>query len=808
MRRTVKIKVTGLVQGIGFRPFVAEQAEALCLDGQVKNAGGIVLIQAAGESEAVDEFVRRLKFYPPAGARVDRVVVDEIKENEAGCGFRIVKSTAHEDVYRLLPPDLPTCPRCEAELMDPKNRRYHYPFISCVSCGPRFSIMENVPYDRGTITMKKFKMCPDCAREYTGRGNVRRHAQTISCHACGPQVRLERRNSEPLVGEAALQEAIARLKAGQIGAIKDIGGFHFAFRPDVSEPARRLREFKNREQKPFAVMFPDVSSIREYCEVSETEEALLKSDARPIVLLERCVARGEEPEEGEAVSAGRLDGVGAKEFAPEVCGDSDRIGCMLPCNPLQILILKETGPLVATSGNRGGEPIITENEDIHELMKLGIPDFSLEHDRDILMPLDDSIYQVTKTASGEIVQLIRRARGLVPEPIWIEGTGDGASVHAMAEAGTRNGAVLAEGGDLKAVFALTRGNAVYMSGHFADLEEMAAFEARNRAIADFERLFDIRPTRKIGDLHPGYFSAKDADVRIQHHFAHALSVMAEFHLEGPVLGVICDGTGYGSDGTVWGGELLCCTREGFTREGGLSPVELPGGNVGSKNAFGSLCGYFSEARRRGLISDEELSGILERTGNKKNFAVYAAMTDKHINTVVSSSTGRLFDAVAALSGVCNFNSYEGQCPVELEQAARRSEGYRRFRREGDWMSSEGTPGRIMDAGTPSEMSAAASLDTVALVATLGQRLLAGTEAEETAWEFHVAFARGLVKAAVKVAQEKGLTQVVLGGGTFYNRILLELLVPALENAGLKVYCNRKVPCGDGGLALGQAYARI
>ena len=481
---TYKITVTGLVQGIGFRPFVAELAEELKLTGQVKNLGGIVEIIVSGDKQAVDTFIHRLNFVGgqevPSGhrmnsafeyivelpgCRIDSLEMKEIAEDvllemyntdviiNKDNVFRIVESGNGREERRFLPVDLPTCDRCIEEMHDVNNRRYRYPFISCTACGPRFSIQKAVPYDRDTITMDEFPMCKECNEEYTQKGNIRRHAQTIACKDCGPRLRYVMLQEVASSGknnvtdflqieneQQAISEAVQALKNEKIGAIKDIGGYHFAFSPFSSRAAKRLREFKNRDKKPFAVMFLNLDEVKEYCEVSEKEAAILSSSARPIVLLKK-----------------------KKDFVSEICGESDRIGALLPCNPLQILLLEETGPLVMTSGNRGGEPIIISEDEMSPYIGNGI-DFMLTHDREILTPLDDSIYQV----SEDKAQLIRRARGLVPEPIVLK--------RKLAKD------TFTAGGDLKASFALGRDELVYMSQYFGDLEDVRCMESRENGL--------------------------------------------------------------------------------------------------------------------------------------------------------------------------------------------------------------------------------------------------------------------------------------------------------------------------------------
>ena len=763
---TKKILVTGLVQGIGFRPFVAELAEELELTGQVKNLGGVVEIIISGNTQAVDTFIHRLNFVSENGSlpgcRVDSLQVEEITFEDSGV-FRIVESDSTRELRRFLPVDLPTCDRCVTEMHDPSNRRYRYPFISCTACGPRFSIQRKVPYDRDAITMDRFEMCDACWTEYTEKGNIRRHAQTIACKDCGPKLRYVTRQlrecetaetcgyTEICDMQNAIAQAISDLKAGKIGAIKDIGGFHFAFSPMNSEAAKRLRAFKNRDKKPFAVMFLNIDAVKEYCEVSKAEESLLLSSARPIVLLKK-----------------------KKDFVPEICGESDRIGALLPCNPLQILLLEETGPLVMTSGNRGGEPIIISGEEMEQHLLQGI-DFMLTHDREILTPLDDSIYQVTERGT----QLIRRARGLVPEPIALK--------CKLAQD------TFAAGGDLKAVFALGREELVYLSQYFGDLEDVRCMESRKRGMQRMQNLLEIEPQTYVADMHPSYVSAQEIRERakeskktrfVQHHHAHVASVIAEHGLAGKVLGIACDGTGFGTDGTIWGSEFLLCEDAGMERCGHFSTVKLLGGDASAKQADMTLLSYMLEANARGLEASDDAVGkhSLQEMAWKQN-----------INTAYSSSMGRLFDAAAALLDICHENSYEGECAILLEQAAHR----------GRSLLKEGHDTNILHMDCV-KIDGIWQLDSVKLLVDI-QALKATFAKEILAYLFHHAVAEGIVELAVRICEEQDANQVALSGGSFINRILLAEVIEGLEEKGKDVYINEKVPCGDGGIALGQMY---
>lgn len=773
-----KITVTGLVQGVGFRPAVAELAEECGLQGQVKNVGGAVEIIVSGEKQAVEKFLHRLKCF--SVGRIDRMTAEtlakeeekEETKEEAKTGvlkkFRIVESTAAREQKRFLPVDFPTCDRCKEELFNKNSRRYRYPFISCTRCGPRYSIQKGVPYDRDSITMDVFPMCPSCRKEYTEKGNIRRHAQTIACHDCGPVLKwlsrdYHRRMSGVPVDRAGtefiLKRAAEALLDGKIAALKDIGGYHFACSPFSSKAAQRLREFKHRHKKPFAVMFFDLEELKEYCEVSPKEEELLLSEARPIVLLEK-----------------------KKVFAPEVCGDSERIGAMLPCNPLQLLILKETGPLVMTSGNRGGEPIIIDDKEMQELVRQGCPDFMLLHNREILTPLDDSVYQV----NGDFVQIIRRARGLVPEPI---------AINKNMQQDT-----FAAGGDLKAVFAFGRGDLVYLSQHFGDLEDVRCDSRRGEAIARMRELLEIEPRLTVGDMHPAYVSAQGMNKKVQHHQAHVASVIAEHGLEGKVLGFAFDGTGFGTDGSIWGSEAFIFEKGRMKRVGHLTPVKLLGGDAGAKEADKTLFSYWMEAKERGLQTGPEAGAQLSR--------LQELAWRQNINTAYSSSMGRLFDAVSALLDICHYNSYEGECAVLLEQAAHKGKKWlaENQRKNQQPLEQERLSMKLEKAdGTWLADSVRLISDMAALKELSGKSENRENRRNILAYLFHRAIIKSFVTMAEELAKEYNVTQAALSGGSFMNRILLSEMAEGLKEKGYDVYTNEKVPCGDGGIALGQIF---
>lgn len=850
-QKSLKLHVYGLVQGVGFRPYVAELCKELSVAGTVRNSGGIVIIEARGEGEALAclrEKLEELDGKNPTlpGARVDLIEEepfeacadacadvcesDGCKQNEGSVvslagEMRIVESDRYEESVRFLPPDIATCPRCEKELLNPSNRRYRYPFISCFSCGPRYTIMDAVPYDREHTTMKAFPLCEDCKSDYEEFGNPRHFAQTIACEKCGPKLMAyeldpagltAHNETDELIsskcgvkktaeGDAAFARAVEVLKSGGVVAVKDIGGYHLAFDPYNEETAQRLRALKHRERKPFAVMFPDMDSIRRVCEVNEKEEELITSDARPIVLLRKrdLIVQNESADDTSAGGSDCGTGEMRREFAPGVCGATDNIGAMLPCNPLQILLLKECGPLVMTSANRGGEPMIIDDNKMCRMLKTpnaedgsvdndGI-DLVLANDREILQGLDDSVCQVFQKK----VQFFRRARGYVPTPVVMK--------RELPDE------TFAAGGDLKSVFAFGKKRFAYLSGHYGNLEEYTAFLAMQDGVQHFKDLFELSPKRVVCDMHPAYVSARHPGaLRVQHHHAHVASVIAEHGLEGKVLGVAFDGTGYGTDGSIWGGEFLLCdtVRDHMTgkynhrmeRVGHLKSVEMTGGDAMAKNADIPVMCYLYEAEQKGYLKSEENpyrkmgcgrenTGAIRVTGAN---VIYASLKN-HINTVKNSSAGRLFDAVAAVLELCHENSYEGECPNVLQRMAERYDA----------------TGHVQKLKMNiTEEDDQLILDTIKLVADIYAAKGAGAPTDQLAYEFHIALAEAVAAAVSALCHKHNVTQVAFSGGTFYNRLLLGEVFVRLKDTDLKLYINEQVPGGDGGLALGQLFLTL
>lgn len=788
------IRIYGLVQGIGYRPFVKQTAEQFEIKGSIRNSGGIVIIEAFEEKQIIDEFIQYLSTHWPEGGRVDEISRTDVISETYPTGFQIITSTNHrEEMPPLIPVDIATCYNCENELLDSKNRRYGHPFISCVTCGPRYSIIKELPYDRHNITMRDFEMCEVCQSEYDQNCNMfgqrRIYAQTIACRDCGPRLLLSLSEKENVFTNSAIRDdaivdkACEILLNGGILALKDIGGFHLVCRADWEETVMLMREVKGREKKPFAIMFRDIPHIKEYCQLSKQEKELLMSPARPIVLIRNLSANVE---------------------------NSADLGAMLPCNPLQILILEKLKniPLVMTSANRSGEPIIIENDTMMEWQK---QDNRIQavvyHNRDIVTPLDDSI---VRSVCGR-TQMIRRARGYVPEPIELN-----QSKRQMDE-NSREGKqeIFATGGDLKSAFCLLKGNRAYLSQHFGDLENEKILTAYKNAYARMAHLLNITPSYTVYDKHPMYHSSQmgreliqneQKNLAVQHHFAHSAAVMAEHGLKEKTLAVVFDGTGYGEDGTIWGGEFILMDREctnvdekspslDIKRVDSISPVSLIGGNGGSKNARSSMYAYLKAAE----IAEEQIQQYLEwqsDSDKKQKMLEYKTVStaiDIGINRITSTSAGRLFDAVSALLGICDFNGYEGECAVLLEKAAEEyAEEYGL-----EWNQNE----TFMIEDTISLFRSIVQNFCDLYGKCNDKKMLIG----RLAYEFHMEFCNLVVEKVKRLCKQYEVQQIALGGGTFANRILLERITSILETEGYLVYFNEKVPCGDGGIALGQAY---
>ncbi len=735
----VRIRVAGIVQGVGFRPFVHGLAAELGLAGFVGNDEAGVVIEAEGPPDALDALVVALRDRAPAMAVVEEIDVEPMSPLGA-TGFKIAASEAGGRRTTLISPDTATCDDCLAEMWDPADRRYRYPFINCTNCGPRFTIVTEVPYDRPFTTMAGFPMCAACAAEYHDPADRRFHAQPVACPDCGPTLRLVGADSpvqDPLVGAAEL------LRAGAVLAVKGLGGFHLAALA-ASEPAvSALRSRKHREDKPFAVQAADLDVARALAEVDDAEAAELTSRRRPIVLLRR--------RPGAALAA-------------SVAPGNSYLGVMLPYTPLHHMLAAEVGePIVLTSGNVSDEPIAYDDADAAERLH-PIADAFLTHDRPIHVRADDSVIRVV---GGQVLP-IRRSRGYAPEPL------------PLAFSAARP--LLGCGAELKNTFCLARGRHAFLSHHIGDLENFETLRSFTDGIEHFRRLFDVQPELVAYDLHPEYLSTKYAQeldgvelVGVQHHHAHIASCLADNGEAGPVIGIACDGTGYGSDGTLWGGEVLEASLHGFRRLAHLEPVPLPGGATAIRQPWRMASSWLHAA-----YAGEPPDDLDVQARNAAQWPAVRKLLGSEFAGPVTSSTGRLFDAVSALIGIRDTVNYEGQAAIELEQAVHRAE-------TGSYPVAE--QDGVIAAGD--------------LIRAVVVDVRAGVDPPVIAARFH----NGLVDALAGVAQrcgaEAGIGTVALSGGVFQNVVLLTRLTERLQAAGLRVLTHSRVPPNDAGVSLGQ-----
>lgn len=769
--------VQGIVQGVGFRPFVYGLALRWGLAGYVRNDSTGVTVEVEGPPERLDTFRKALSLEAPPLARIESICVETVPA-QGETSFVIAPSQGGVERRTLISPDVATCDDCLDELLDPSDRRYHYPFINCTNCGPRFTIVQDVPYDRAKTTMRVFPMCPVCQAEYDDPLDRRFHAQPNACPVCGPRVHLLDATSAGLFrtprpshltpsGVDPIAKAAQRLAAGDILAIKGLGGYHLAC--DACDPAAvdRLRRHKHREAKPFALMVPNLDTARQLCEMSKAEAQLLLSRRRPIVLLRK---RPGCP------------------VAPGVAPLYNTLGLMLPYTPLHFLLLRAfaeaAGPegpavLVMTSGNLSDEPIAYRDEDALERLA-PIAGGWLIHNREIYIRCDDSVTRIA--GGGE--QIFRRSRGYVPEPIRL--------AHPFPLP------LLACGGHLKNTFCLGKGHQAFVSHHVGDLENLETLTSFREGIEHFQHLFDIHPEAVAYDLHPDYLAtqyALDRDVEIkigvQHHHAHIASVLAEHGLEGPVIGVAADGTGYGTDGAVWGCEILHADLRSFERLAHLDYVPLPGGDQAIRQPWRMAAVYLAQAYGDAFL-ELDIPFVVEAQGAaplQARWQPLAQMITRHLNSPPTSSLGRLFDAVAALLGVRDEVVYEGQAAIELEMQADLAVGSK----EVDYLY----PFAIRE-GTPSV------LDVVPLIRAIVRDVQQRVPTTSIARRFHLSIAELLAATCLGVREQTGLNTVALSGGVFQNRLLLETLLGRLEVLGFEVHTNRRVPPNDGGLSLGQA----
>jgi hydrogenase maturation protein HypF len=747
------VRVEGVVQGVGFRPFVYSLATSLGLAGLVGNDVDGVFAEVEGSAEAVAKFLVQLEQEAPPLARIERISTRILGLTGDG-SFVIAPSQLGGQRRTLVSADSATCADCLRELADPADRRYRYPFINCTNCGPRFTIVRDVPYDRPLTTMSAFAMCERCAAEYHDPADRRFHAQPVCCPDCGPRLALVAAGTDLPSGDP-ITAAAELLLAGKILAVKGLGGYHLMIDAGNEAVAAALRARKHREDKPFAVMVPDLATARALCAVDGAAARLLTSARRPIVLLPR------QP------GADRL-------VAAAVAPGNRQLGLMLPYTPLHHLLLETVArPVVATSGNVSDEPIAFTDAGARTQLA-GIADAFLVHDRAIHIRTDDS---VVRTVGGR-ESVLRRSRGYVPEPLTLSAP--------------LSRPVLACGAELKNTFCLAKADRAFVSHHIGDLENAETLRSFTEGIEHFGRLFDIEPELVAHDLHPDYLSTKyaaDLDgvelLGVQHHHAHIASCLADNGEEGPVIGVAFDGTGFGSDGTIWGGEFLIADLAGFERAGHLDQVPMPGGAAAIRQPWRMAATYLAASYPAGLPG-----GLAVRERNERQWAPVLTMAERGINSPVTSSAGRLFDAVAALLGVRDAVNYEGQAAIELEQLADPGE-------QGSYLAGV-APGSASSGLPPLVVSGAD------LVRAAAEDLVAGVAAQVIAGRFHNGVAQAIATVCTRLREQTGLGVVALSGGVFQNLLLTSRVVTSLTAAGFRVLQHSRVPCNDGGISLGQA----
>jgi hydrogenase maturation protein HypF len=745
-----RISVRGVVQGVGFRPFVYQLAVKHNLRGWVRNTSEDVKIEVEGEGGDIESFLNGLRTGAPPLARIEDITATA--GPPAGYArFEIKQSIAEAGKYQLVSPDIATCPDCLREIFDPKDRRHRYPFTNCTNCGPRFTIIADIPYDRPSTTMKAFRMCPACQREYDDPLDRRFHAQPNACPVCGPQLELVGAGGNKIACDDIIARTGELLKDGEIVAVKGLGGFLLACDATSDEAVNRLRQRKNRPAKPLAVMVTGLDEAREHCEINEAEAGLLTSPGSPIVLMKW--------KEASTIT---------KAVAPGL----RYLGVMLPYTPLHHLLLRETGlPLVMTSGNLSEEPIARDNDEALKRLN-GIADYFLRHNRDIYARYDDSVMTVENERPG----FVRRARGYAPYPVHLP---------------CPSRQILACGAEEKNTFCLTRDNYAFVSQHIGDMENLETLEHFKSSIDIYQRLFRIKPEIIAADMHPEYLPTKYAStlaareklelVPVQHHHAHIASCLADNGIDGPVIGVSLDGTGYGTDGHIWGGEFLVADYKNFTRMAHLEYLPLPGGALAVKKPIRTAIGYMMALGFAG----RELPPFqdIEKTEPE----IIKKQIENNINAPLTSSMGRLFDAVAALIGVRSVIQYEAQAAIDLETCASEAVD-----------EEKAYPFRVV------EQNSTSIIKVRDLLAAVIKDWQDKTPKAVIAARFHNTIARMILEICQAISKKTGIKEVALSGGVFQNRLLSAKTIKMVESAGLRVYTHHQVPCNDGGISLGQA----
>ncbi|HZV45919.1 MAG TPA: carbamoyltransferase HypF [Thermodesulfovibrionales bacterium] len=768
MNQRQKIIVKGVVQGVGFRPFVYNLAKSLNLRGYVNNSSKGVTIEIEGDNS--EAFVERLSKDAPPLSQIVSIDVSQLPYH----GYQDFKILESEDEgsFTLISADVSICQDCFREMLDRKDRRYLYPFINCTNCGPRYTITKSVPYDRPNTTMSVFKMCPDCKREYHDPSDRRFHAQPNACPVCGPEVKLRVKSGKLKVNrkDNPIEETIKLLKQGAIVAIKGLGGFHIACDATNEEAVKRLRMKKRKSNKPFGLMAPDIETVRKFCEVSREEETLLLSNKRPIVLLKKS----------------------GNHLPEEVSPNNPCIGFMLPYTPLHYLlfyhpvdsssILQPSSlsanfdALVMTSGNISEEPIVIDNNEAIEKLS-GIADAFLIHNRDIFMRVDDSVVRLIHFKTNRpVTYFIRRSRGYVPDVVALHDEGP---------------EVLGCGADIKNIFTLTKGSFAIPSQHIGDMENYETLQFFEESLKNLKSVYRVVPEALAHDLHPMYLSTQWAlrqegikKIGIQHHYAHVASVMAERGIKDKVIGVSFDGTGYGTDGNLWGGEFLIADIRGFRRAGHLKYTPLPGGENAIREPWRIAVSYIRDAAGEAVIPYLKSIGFIKRYGAQQIDTLLKVIANRQFSPL-SSGAGRLFDAISAMIGVCDQNTFEGEAAIALEAAA--------------------VPGIMQDYPVDIKFRETMEVDFSHTVLGILNDMVKGEEKGVISSKFHNTIITAIQRVVEKLSSLHQIKEVVLCGGVFQNMYLLERAINGLESAGMSVFIHDKVPTNDAGISLGQAY---
>lgn len=764
-RKGLELRILGTVQGVGFRPFVYNLAAQLGISGTVSNTSAGVFVRAAADADPLARFATLLKEEAPPLAHITSIDTHPLDASEIDhLDFRILASDSASSATTAIPPDIALCDDCLQELLDPADRRYRYPFINCTNCGPRFTIVDTIPYDRPKTSMKVFPMCNDCQEEYDNPANRRFHAQPNACPHCGPHISWHGADGSPIAGDDPLALAVAALGDDKILAIRSLGGFHLTANACSEEAVGRLRQRKNRPSKPLAIMVPDLETARRYCHLCDDEASMLTSPQHPIVLLRRRTRN---------------------ELAETLCPGVDDIGIMLPYTPLHHLLFQHRNcpqALVMTSGNISGHPICTSNE--AALAQLAaIADNFLLHNRDILTRVDDS---VGKRIAGEF-RLFRRARGYTPSPLQLP---------------VPLPPVLGCGGGLKSTFCLGRDHTAVLSQHIGDLFNLQSYDFYTESIAHLQQVFQIEPELVVRDLHPEYMSSRFAEelglpvYTVQHHHAHAVAVMAEHKLLDPVLAVVLDGTGYAADGTIWGGEILLSGLDHFRRLGHLSHLLLPGGDKASAEPWRMGLSALYQIKGRDCLRSKYLPDLLNSV-NSSQREIVVEMMENRFNTLPTSSCGRLFDAVASLLDLRLRSDFEGHAAMELEALASRE-------LSPDWLNRlDLSMERNLPSSFFTENHGKWEINSSEFVKMVTDRYASGCSASRVAGDFHIELICAITTLVKKFSTELTIDKVVLSGGCMQNRLLMEGLFHTLKKVGLQVYSGAKVPVNDGGVSFGQ-----